>query len=405
MAANERYRILSLDGGGVWAIIEMRALMRIYGETARGRAVLGQFDLVASNSAGSIMVAAMIEDYTLTEVLGLLRDQATRDAIFVRRPPIARLNPLTWVLGPRWSTEAKLEGLRAQFPKTGGRRLNELPALIGGREPHLMIVAFAYDRERATFFRSNVPSKSANFSTVTPPTLLLAAHASSDAPVRYFDQPVSIKDPVAGLRRFWDGGVGGYNNPVLAAVVEAMANGVAPDAIDVLSIGTGSTHRPLETADLRPPLGIEREEPGVIHDLEKLAAAILDDPPDAASYVAHVALRQPMPLDAQHPVQDGSVVRMNAVATPVKIGTEWRLPPASKFTLPEFARLVALDMDTVIQEDVDLIDRFAREWVDDAWPNQPIRSADDGSCEIGQPSFSAAMALWRARTGAASRQP
>src|SRR6516162_3329814 len=103
MSGSMRYRILSLDGGGVWAVIEMRALMRLYGDRTRGRAVLGDFDLVASNSAGSVMLAAMIEDYTLAEVLGLLRDDSTRRTIFVPIPLIQRLNPVTWFIGPRWS--------------------------------------------------------------------------------------------------------------------------------------------------------------------------------------------------------------------------------------------------------------------------------------------------------------
>ena len=57
-------------------------------------------------------------------------------------------------------------------------------------------------------------------------------------------------------------------------------------------------------------------------------------------------------------------------------------------------------MDTVEQDDVLLIDEFAREWVADVWPNQPIRASAVGTCEIGQPTFGAALAAWRARTGA-----
>ena len=130
MSGSMRYRILSLDGGGVWAVIEMRALMRLYGERTRGRAVLGDFDLIASNSAGSVMLAAMIEDYTLAEVLGLLRDDSTRRTIFVPIPLIQRLNPGTWFIGPRWSTEEKLAGLRSQLPKTGDLTLDALPAIV-----------------------------------------------------------------------------------------------------------------------------------------------------------------------------------------------------------------------------------------------------------------------------------
>ncbi|HMN13979.1 MAG TPA: hypothetical protein PKD55_16815 [Bellilinea sp.] len=39
------YRILSLDGGGTWALIQVKALMKLFGEDARGRDVLRKFDL------------------------------------------------------------------------------------------------------------------------------------------------------------------------------------------------------------------------------------------------------------------------------------------------------------------------------------------------------------------------
>jgi len=403
MDTRDRFRILSLDGGGVWAVIEMRALMRLFGEEARGRDVLGHFDLVAANSAGSVMVAAMIEDYTLSRVLGLLLDEPTRASIFVYRSLLAKVVPHDWFIGPRWSTAEKRIGLSAQLPTMGDVPIDRLPEVIGGRRPALLFVAFDYDRERAVFFRSNRGSRAANSSPYTPPSLLLAALASSDAPVRYFDAPVEIGP--APARRYWDGGVGGYNNPVLAAVTEALANGIAPDRMDVLSIGTGSTHRPLESAVVSPPLAMPREEPGIVHDFKKLAAAILDEPPDAASFIAHVALGQAMPADAGHPVADGSLVRMNPVATPVLVGGEWMLPRATHIRDSRFARLVGLDMDVVAQEDVALIDEFAREWLADIWPNQPIRGNADGACEIGQPTFGAALAAWRTRMGPGARQP
>ena len=45
-------------------------------------------------------------------------------------------------------------------------------------------------------------------------------------------------------KRCWDGAIGGYNNPVLAGLIEALANGISLDAVRVLSIGTGSVRLP-----------------------------------------------------------------------------------------------------------------------------------------------------------------
>jgi patatin-like phospholipase/acyl hydrolase len=42
------FKILSLDGGGTWALLEAMALEAIYGDLP-GRQILDQFDLVTGN--------------------------------------------------------------------------------------------------------------------------------------------------------------------------------------------------------------------------------------------------------------------------------------------------------------------------------------------------------------------
>ena len=39
------YRILSMDGGGSWALIEVRALIELYSESTTGHEVLADFDM------------------------------------------------------------------------------------------------------------------------------------------------------------------------------------------------------------------------------------------------------------------------------------------------------------------------------------------------------------------------
>ena len=50
------YRILSLDGGGSWALIQVRALIDMYGGGTTGHQVLQDFDMVAANSGGSVVL-------------------------------------------------------------------------------------------------------------------------------------------------------------------------------------------------------------------------------------------------------------------------------------------------------------------------------------------------------------
>jgi len=76
------YRILSLDGGGSWALIEVRALIELYSPTTTGHQVLADFDLVAGNSGGSQVLAGLLEDLPLKDLLAYYQDEAMRRSLF-----------------------------------------------------------------------------------------------------------------------------------------------------------------------------------------------------------------------------------------------------------------------------------------------------------------------------------
>lgn len=61
------YRILSMDGGGTWSIIQIKALKHLFGDLL-GREILQKFDLVAANSGGSIIAAGLAENYRPSEL-------------------------------------------------------------------------------------------------------------------------------------------------------------------------------------------------------------------------------------------------------------------------------------------------------------------------------------------------
>jgi patatin-like phospholipase/acyl hydrolase len=67
------YRILSLYGGGIWALIQIKALISLYNNDkgTSGHTVLKDFDLVAANSAGSIVLGGLLENLTLGGILAL----------------------------------------------------------------------------------------------------------------------------------------------------------------------------------------------------------------------------------------------------------------------------------------------------------------------------------------------
>jgi uncharacterized protein len=412
MPLNGRYRILSLDGGGSWALIEAMALLDLYGNVP-GHQVLNRFDLVAANSGGSIVAAALAANYTLQQIVDLFASPATnvRGQLFVPLPLLDQPERI-FGLGPKYSTVAKLTGLQTllgngpvPLPATPlaavpGAITPPPPALAGlaiTGPTHFIIPSFDYDAGRARFFRSNTTSPAANFSAAdVTTTLACAVHASSDAPVNYFDLPAAF-----GGGQFWDGAVAGYNNPVLAGVLEILALGVARNQIDVLSIGTANVALPPGVAGnalMQPP-----RTPGwprLLTDIGVMSSSILDDPPDVATFHAHFALTQSVPAGVATPVQDGPVVRLNPLIRPILDATNTWVAPAlnpagAAQSLADFKALAALGMDATQQSDVNLIVELATAWIAGTVRNQPIRwrTTEDVGCEIGFDNYPAARAL------------
>ena len=248
------FKILSLDGGGSWALIQVRALQALYGPDIAGHDVLRKFDLVVANSGGSIVAAGLFLNKPLSQIANLFLAQDVRQSIFVKVGWL-RL-AVNWALSvtPRYSAEAKVKGLQAQLGNDALKPIRQIAVDIGknhaSRDIHLVVIGFDYDRERAMLFRSNHDSAAASPGTVSDISLLHAVHASTNAPVSFFNAPaeISLTSIAAGgtrevtRRRMWDGGISGFNNPIMAGVIDALANGF--EDARVLSIGTGNVMLP-----------------------------------------------------------------------------------------------------------------------------------------------------------------
>jgi uncharacterized protein len=397
------FRVLSLDGGGVWSLMQTSALVQMYGPATTGRRVLEDFDLVAATSAGSIVLGALVEDLPLGLCQQIFADPTTRKKMF---PPTKEFfGPLIHAvtgfflrsagissgIGPLYDTSAKQSALEALMPTYGRLPLSRAAAGVrrsgSGRDVHLLITAFDYDRNRARFFRS-APASGQGWGQgdSSEVTLVQAVDASSDPPINYFDQPVSL-----GEDRFWDGAIGGYNNPVLAATVEAKVLTNASENIIALSIGTGSVA--LAGPPVDGPAGpyVQRKtDQSLVADIGKIAVAIVDDPPDAATFMAHVMTGGNIGLPA--PLQS-RIVRMSPLVRPVKTRGGWAAP--GKMTDAAFKYLCGLGIDAIADEQVAAIARYANLWLGGEAPNQPIRmNGDSLECELGHEWFEDALAAW-----------
>jgi hypothetical protein len=388
------FRILSLDGGGTWALLEAMALEDLYPGYS-GHQVLSNFDLAVANSGGSIVLAGLSLNIAPSQIRTFFEDQTKRESIFCEKPPFQVALSHRVPLFPRYVAGDKRAGLARALGTPAESWLCDLPALAEwptgpcGSPVRILIVAFDYDRLREDFLRSYaIPASGAKAEQIS---LVDAVNASTNAPVTFFDAPVSI-----GLKRYWDGAMGGYNNPLMAGVVDAGCLGIELNNIEVLSLGTGTVR--LVPPDLMadrntPDLLMPDPRPGILADAGRAGGCITDDPPDAATYTAHTVLGNP-------PNRVGRVVRMNPVVQPIKEGAGWTYPPG--LSQATFAKLTQITMDAVKSSDVNLIKELGVAWIHRGAPNQPIRMLDDLTNALGDPTYPKAKERWYTITGKAA---
>jgi len=407
-----KYRILSLDGGGTWSLIQIMALRKLFPDGRKGRAILEEFDLVAANSGGSFVLGGLLEDLTLDELFNYFQDQKKREAIFSPNNSLFyRVLRAIAQVGPKHSSQAKLHAIKSFLPNRGGVSLQQAALGIrrSSKDIHLLIIGFDYDRNVAAFFRSAPVGKSrpqvrpagqvqaAAWGNGAPASVTLAEaiHASSNAPVNYFDLPADFPPHE---QRYWDGGVTGCNNPIVAAVTEALVLDTKPSDIAALSIGTGTVSLLWPQHGQTSPFYNTLIQKGLQDykqlraDVLKLATSILDDPPDIATFLAHVMTGGGKGVIAP---ADSRIVRLSPLVSPIKVQNEWQAPGG--WTPERFAYLANLDIDIVEQEQVDTVTDYAQLWIDDKALNQPIRrNLTTLSVELGFDSFSDAAAAWQA---------
>jgi len=430
------YKILSLDGGGSWALIQAYVLQDLY-PNASGHDVLRQFDMVIGNSGGSLVLAALCNNMSPAHIIHVFEDEKCRKKVFSSLtlgekffPARNRLSLFRNIfhIGPKYKASRKLEGLREILTEHDllfrnkkistpvvDTWMDELPAIIGKKDLQLIIAGFDYFRERVVFFRSNLDSNTDRFSRDKQFRITLghAIHSSSNAPVNYFDEPasVNIERREKNEKRttwFWDGGVAGFNNPVLAALVEALTNGNGRNLSEykILSIGTCLRQRAIITdfsTSTDPVIKKVYDEnkfnPYVVsdtrfkflHDVRKVAGSILSDPPDSASFIACSILHPS--LQTSEP----NLVRINPCITPILVDGIYQPALAYMDDESTFKKILDLDMDAVEDDEILLIKDLCMKFITDAEvcvPNQYIRG-DRKTDHLGFGTYSEAKKRWR----------
>ncbi len=436
------FNILSLDGGGSWAMIQVKALRKLFNDSdaghLRGHEVLRHFDLSIANSGGSIVLGALACNILLKDIEDVYLQEEKLRQVF--RPAVSDAKKVTsWLVKllqfdiNRYETTGKRTGLLELFNgferDQGGSTLkvDDLLSDFYQKEGlRLVFTVFDYLKNRSSFFRSDIDSLASKLGLfnqtdkVNQASLLDALHGSTNAPVLYFNHPARIDlDPTTDNPMWgWDGAIGGYNNPSLAGVVEAVANGVALDNIRMLSIGTGLVIDPVQYQLSGKKLLYKRfKVNGLLssrlsRDILKMAKSIVADPPDAASYIA-MTLMFPGAHIKDTQAVNKRFIRLNPMMKPKQSSYSadilgnlklWDIADENMFEGIEvepnswevmsmaetrLARFANIDIDAIKQWEINLINRFCECWMDGKVNNQSVRGPYGGDQPgyLGQVSF------------------
>lgn len=396
------YNILSLDGGGSWALLQLLTLNEKYpGKT--GHEILKEFDLVIANSGGSIVLAALAENWTIAKALSLFDDKNKRETIFSRNRFKERFFPVDYIrlfggaFGPKYSSKRKGEAFRNLFPEINKRQMIELPEFIGKNS--LKIVVCTYDalNNRAKFFKS-YGDDNEYYDSVK---LTQAIHGSSNAPIQYFDFPARFRARKSKIfYELWDGALGGFNNPVVAGLIEALKLGIPKSQIKLISIGTGNKLMSKEDKErfyqLKQIAVRERKKKFLLFRLKlqleyfmksvlNQAKTILYQPPDWSNYVALKWL-----LD-----ENGNAVSDRFIRLSPMIHIDKNTPVSMKILLDSLYRL---DMDLTKDAEIDLLKQCFENWKTGLIKNQPVEYKVNRENELiyinGFKTFEDAMKKW-----------
>jgi uncharacterized protein len=242
LQVNSEHRIiLSLDGGGMRGILTIQLLKQL--EQVAGIPCYQLFDMVAGTSTGAIIAGLIVTGHSALEIEGLYEDLVKK--VFHKKTFGNRFfNP------PQFAKDVYRDLLRKVI---GEIKIEEA---CRQTDLDLMITSMDMAASEETFFSCFKQPNNSMYGTYKDLLLRAVMEATMSAPT-YFHP----------LERFVDGGTTTYNNPSLAAFMEAVSYS-CPDAnackqiyplsaITMFSFGTGISRPFIKPNQTIHPKGID----------------------------------------------------------------------------------------------------------------------------------------------------
>ena len=249
--ARPKYKILSIDGGGIRGIIPALLLAEI--ERRTQKPIFTLFDLITGTSSGGILALGLtkprlksdasdtlpVAEYTAEDLLQLFLEYGVEvfyEPLFQRL-----LGPLDDIfLQPKYPSESKEEILRQYFGT----------ALLENNLKEVFVTSYDIEKRIPIFFTNKLEKEqieSKNFGKLCGGYSLLNAALATSATPTYFAPHRVVNPHNSGIiYTLIDGGVFA-NNPAHLAILEAQISSkrkaekvLNPEDILVVSLGTGS---------------------------------------------------------------------------------------------------------------------------------------------------------------------
>lgn len=210
---DKKFKILSIDGGGIKGILPAQILAEIEVELCNGKPISSYFDMITGTSTGGILAIGLAAGVSARDLLSMYLDRGSE--IFPKKGKVL-LSPLSTIhdRGPLESIVRETLG-KKKFGEANTRLC--IPSLYNEGEPVMRKTAHHpdYKKDHAREMASIALETSAA-------PLFLGGYKESE-------------------EIFLDGGLF-INNPIMAAVVDTLAcYQIQRHNISVLSIGCGHT--------------------------------------------------------------------------------------------------------------------------------------------------------------------
>jgi hypothetical protein len=226
--------MLCLDGGGIRGIMTIQLLKAL--EEQAGAPCYDVFDMVSGTSTGAIIAGLIASGHTAAQIDALYETFVGQ--VFTKRSLLSH----QFVDPPKWSKGNYRRILKDVLGDVSLRQVCDRSGV------DLLITAHDVAEGEETFF-SYLHERTPPQNVYGGVLLRAVLEATMSAPT-YFTP----------MERFVDGGTTTFNNPALAAVLEAVEYGSGnyrPNALSVFSFGTGCTTQLIAPERVPNPPGLD----------------------------------------------------------------------------------------------------------------------------------------------------